>query len=167
MQLPDQHDGQGDDEDGEYTDPADAQQELPVRGLPGLLRGGFFRGLLLFGQPLLLLRLPLELGLAEAQQTLLQNGLRSRVVLEADGKLMDGTDVAVACLLGAEEFGFATMPLISMGCLTSCPHIGRPFDEDWHLEDPAGKDEKVYLEVIREIDDRVKRLIRQLHRESL
>ena len=63
MQLPDQHDGQGDDEDGEYPDPADAQQELPVRGLPGLLRGGFFRGLLLFGQPLLLLRLPLELGL--------------------------------------------------------------------------------------------------------
>ena len=61
--------------------------------------------------------LPLELGLAEAQQTLLQNGLRSRVVLEADGKLMDGTDVAVTCLLGAEEFGFATMPLITMGCL--------------------------------------------------
>ena len=61
--------------------------------------------------------LPLELGLAEAQQTLVQNGLRSRVVLEADGKLMDGTDVAVACLLGAEEFGFATMPLIAMGCL--------------------------------------------------
>ena len=47
----------------------------------------------------------------------MQNGLRSRVVLEADGKLMDGTDVAVACLLGAEEFGFATMPLIAMGCL--------------------------------------------------
>ncbi|WP_346674832.1 glutamate synthase large subunit [Enorma phocaeensis] len=61
--------------------------------------------------------LPLELGLAETQQTLLQNGLRSRVVLEADGKLMDGTDAAVACLLGAEEFGFATMPLIAMGCL--------------------------------------------------
>lgn len=61
--------------------------------------------------------LPLELGLAETQQTLLQNGLRSRVVLEADGKLMDGKDVAVACLLGAEEFGFATMPLIAMGCL--------------------------------------------------
>lgn len=61
--------------------------------------------------------LPLELGIAEAQQTLLQNGLRSRVVLEADGKLMDGKDVAVACLLGAEEFGFATMPLIAMGCL--------------------------------------------------
>ncbi len=61
--------------------------------------------------------LPLELGLAEAQQTLLRNGLRSRVVLEADGKLMDGRDVAIACLLGAEEFGFATMPLVAMGCL--------------------------------------------------
>ncbi len=61
--------------------------------------------------------LPLELGLAEAQQTLLNNGLRSRVVLEADGKLMDGRDVAIAALLGAEEFGFATMPLVAMGCL--------------------------------------------------
>ena len=61
--------------------------------------------------------LPLELGLAETQQTLLRNGLRSRVVLEADGKLMDGRDVAMACLLGAEEFGFATMPLVAMGCL--------------------------------------------------
>ncbi len=61
--------------------------------------------------------LPLEMGLSETQQTLLQNGLRSRVILEADGKLMDGRDVAVACLLGAEEFGFATMPLVAMGCL--------------------------------------------------
>ena len=61
--------------------------------------------------------LPLEMGLAETQQTLMQNGLRSRVVLESDGKLMDGRDVAIACLLGAEEFGFATMPLIAMGCL--------------------------------------------------
>ena len=61
--------------------------------------------------------LPLELGLAETQQTLLMNGLRSRVVLEADGKLMDGRDVAVAALLGAEEFGFATAPLMAMGCL--------------------------------------------------
>jgi glutamate synthase (ferredoxin) len=61
--------------------------------------------------------MPLELGLAEAQQTLLANGLRSRVVLEADGKLMDGRDVAVAALLGAEEFGFATLPLIALGCL--------------------------------------------------
>lgn len=61
--------------------------------------------------------LPLEMGLAETQQTLMQNGLRSRVVLESDGKLMDGRDVAIACLLGAEEFGFATMPLIALGCL--------------------------------------------------
>lgn len=61
--------------------------------------------------------LPLELGLAEAQQTLLRNGLRSRVVLEADGKLLDGRDVAVAALLGAEEFGFATGPLLAIGCL--------------------------------------------------
>ncbi len=61
--------------------------------------------------------LPLELGLAETQQTLLKNGLRSRVMLEADGKLMDGRDVAIACLLGAEEFGFATAPLLALGCL--------------------------------------------------
>lgn len=61
--------------------------------------------------------LPLEIGLAETQQTLLQNGLRSRVVIETDGKLVDGRDVAMVCLLGAEEFGFATMPLIVMGCL--------------------------------------------------
>ena len=61
--------------------------------------------------------LPLELGLAETQQTLLQNGLRSRVVLEADGKMMDGRDVAVAALLGAEEYGFATCVVISLGCL--------------------------------------------------
>ena len=61
--------------------------------------------------------LPLELGLSETQQTLLQNGLRSRVMLEADGKLLTGRDVAIACLLGAEEFGFATAPLIALGCL--------------------------------------------------
>lgn len=61
--------------------------------------------------------LPLELGLAETQQTLVRNGLRSRVVLEADGKLLDGRDVAMAALLGAEEFGFATGVLVSLGCL--------------------------------------------------
>ena len=61
--------------------------------------------------------IPFEIGLAETQQTLLRNGLRSRVVVETDGKLMDGRDVAVAALLGAEEFGFATMPLVAMGCL--------------------------------------------------
>lgn len=61
--------------------------------------------------------LPWELGLAEAHRTLVQNGLRSRVVLEADGKLMTGRDVAIAAILGAEEFGFATAPLITMGCM--------------------------------------------------
>ncbi|PAC37253.1 glutamate synthase large subunit [Caldifermentibacillus hisashii] len=61
--------------------------------------------------------LPWELGLAEAHQTLLLNGLRDRVVLETDGKLMTGKDVVMAALLGAEEFGFATAPLISVGCV--------------------------------------------------
>ena len=61
--------------------------------------------------------LPWELGLADAHQTLIQNGLRSRVTLETDGKLMSGRDVAIAALLGAEEFGFATAPLVTMGCM--------------------------------------------------
>ncbi len=61
--------------------------------------------------------LPWELGLAETHQTLVANGLRSRVVIETDGKLMSGRDVAVAAILGAEEFGFATAPLITMGCV--------------------------------------------------
>jgi glutamate synthase domain-containing protein 2 len=72
--------------------------------------------------------LPWELGLAETHQTLLLNNLRSRIVVECDGKLMTGRDVAVACLLGAEEFGFATAPLITAGCimmrvchLNTCP----------------------------------------------
>ena len=61
--------------------------------------------------------LPWELGLSEAHQTLIRNGLRSRVRLETDGKLMSGRDVAIACILGAEEFGFATAPLVAMGCV--------------------------------------------------
>ncbi|WP_409967999.1 glutamate synthase large subunit [Bengtsoniella intestinalis] len=61
--------------------------------------------------------LPWELGVAEAHQTLIQNGLRNQVIIEADGKLMTGRDVAFACMLGAEEFGFATAPLVVMGCL--------------------------------------------------
>ena len=72
--------------------------------------------------------LPWELGVAETHQTLLRNGLRSRVRVETDGKLMTGRDVAIACMLGAEEFGFATAPLICMGCvmmrvcnLDTCP----------------------------------------------
>ena len=72
--------------------------------------------------------LPWELGLAETHQTLLMNGLRSKVVIETDGKLMTGRDVMVAALLGAEEYGFATAPLVTMGCvmmrvcnLDTCP----------------------------------------------
>ena len=72
--------------------------------------------------------LPWELGVAEAHQTLIMNGLRDKVVLETDGKLMTGRDVAIACMLGAEEFGFATAPLVTMGCvmmrvcnLDTCP----------------------------------------------
>ncbi|MEW7290692.1 glutamate synthase large subunit [Aquimarina sp. 2304DJ70-9] len=72
--------------------------------------------------------LPWELGIAEAQQTLVGNNLRSRIVLECDGQLKTGRDVAVACLLGAEEFGFATAPLVASGCvmmrvchLNTCP----------------------------------------------
>ncbi len=61
--------------------------------------------------------LPWELGLAEAHQSLIANGLRNRVRIETDGKLMSGRDVAVAALLGAEEFGFATAPLVCMGCM--------------------------------------------------
>ncbi|KAJ1657099.1 glutamate synthase [NADH] [Dispira simplex] len=61
--------------------------------------------------------LPWELGLAEAHQTLVLNDLRGRVVLQTDGQIRTGRDVAIACLLGAEEWGFATTPLIAMGCI--------------------------------------------------
>ncbi len=61
--------------------------------------------------------LPWELGLAETHQTLIQNGLRNKVRVETDGKLMSGRDVAIAAILGAEEFGFATAPLVTLGCL--------------------------------------------------
>lgn len=61
--------------------------------------------------------LPWELGLAETHQTLMLNKLRDRVVLETDGKMMNGRDVAIAVLLGAEEYGFSTAPLIVLGCI--------------------------------------------------
>ncbi len=71
---------------------------------------------------------PWELGLAETQQVLVMNDLRSRIRVQADGKLQTGRDVAIAALLGAEEFGFATLPLVAMGCimmrkchLNTCP----------------------------------------------
>ena len=72
--------------------------------------------------------LPWELGLAETHQTLVLNDLRGRIIVQTDGQLRTGRDVAIACMLGAEEFGFATAPLIAMGCimmrkchLNTCP----------------------------------------------
>ncbi len=72
--------------------------------------------------------IPWEMGLSETHQTLMMNGLRDRVVIETDGKLMSGRDVAIAAILGAEEFGFATAPLVTLGCvmmrvcnLDTCP----------------------------------------------
>lgn len=72
--------------------------------------------------------LPWELGLAETHKTLIMNGLRSKVVIETDGKMMTGRDVIIAAMLGAEEYGFATAPLVTMGCvmmrvcnLDTCP----------------------------------------------
>src|SRR5205814_4632773 len=71
---------------------------------------------------------PWELGLAETHHTLLLNDLRSRIVVEVDGQLKTGRDVVIGALLGAEEFGFATAPLVSLGCvmmrvchLNTCP----------------------------------------------
>ncbi len=73
--------------------------------------------------------LPWELGLAETHQTLCKNGLRGQVAIETDGKLMTGRDVAIAAMLGAEEFGFATAPLIAMGCrmMRKCHEDTCPF----------------------------------------
>lgn len=93
--------------------------------------------------------LPWELGLAEAQQTLVMNNLRSRVVLECDGQLKTGKDVAIACLLGAEEFGFATAPLVASGCvmmrachLNTCP-VGVATQNPELRKQFAGKPEHV------------------------
>lgn len=61
--------------------------------------------------------LPWELGIAETQQVLVKNDLRGRIVVQTDGQLKTGRDVAIACLLGAEEFGFATAPLMTLGCI--------------------------------------------------
>ncbi len=93
--------------------------------------------------------MPWELGLAEAQQVLVMNNLRDRVVLEADGQLRTGRDVAIAALLGAEEFGFATAPLIASGCvmmrkchLNTCP-VGVATQDPELRKKFAGKPEHV------------------------
>src|SRR5260221_1218221 len=88
---------------------------------------------------------PWELGLAETHQTLLLNNLRSRIVVETDGQLKTGRDVIVAALLGAEEFGFATAPLVTLGCimmrvchLNTCP-VGVATQDPRLREKLAGK----------------------------
>jgi len=107
--------------------------------------------------------LPWELGLAETQQTLVLNGLRDRIKLQTDGQLKTGRDVVIACLLGAEEFGFATAPLIAMGCimmrkchLNTCP-VGIATQDEELRKKFAGQPEHVMnyfflmAEEIREI----------------
>ncbi len=93
--------------------------------------------------------LPWELGLAETQQTLVLNGLRDRIVVEVDGQLKTGRDVIIGALLGAEEFGFATAPLVVMGCvmmrvchLDTCP-VGIATQNPVLREQFAGKAEHV------------------------
>jgi len=93
--------------------------------------------------------LPWELGLAETHQVLVANDLRSRIIVEVDGQLKTGRDVAIACLLGAEEFGFATAPLIASGCimmrkchLNTCP-VGVATQDPELRKKFAGKPEHV------------------------
>ena len=102
--------------------------------------------------------LPWELGIAEAQQTLVMNDLRSRIVLECDGQMKTGRDVAIACLLGAEEFGFSTAPLIASGCimmrachLNTCP-VGIATQDPTLRKNFKGKPEHVinYMHFIAE-----------------
>ena len=102
--------------------------------------------------------LPWELGIAEAQQTLVINDLRSRIILECDGQMKTGRDVAIACLLGAEEFGFSTAPLIASGCimmrachLNTCP-VGIATQDPELRKNFKGKPEHVinYMHFIAE-----------------
>ena len=93
--------------------------------------------------------MPWELGLAETQQTLVRNGLRSRVVLQADGGMRTGRDVVIAALLGAEEIGASTAPLVALGCimmrvchLNTCP-VGIATQDPELRERFAGKPEHV------------------------
>jgi glutamate synthase (ferredoxin) len=111
--------------------------------------------------------LPWELGLAETHQTLVLNNLRSRIAVETDGQLKTGRDVVIAALLGAEEFGFATAPLVSMGCimmrvchLNTCP-VGVATQDPKLREHFAGKPEHV-VAFMRFIATEVRELMAQL-----
>ncbi len=110
---------------------------------------------------------PWELGLAEAHQTLLLNDLRSRIVVETDGQLKTGRDVAIACLLGAEEFGFATAPLVVLGCilmrvchLNTCP-VGVA-TQDPRLRKNFAGDPAHVVHFMRFIAEEVRELMAQL-----
>ncbi|HET8970224.1 MAG TPA: glutamate synthase large subunit, partial [Candidatus Nanopelagicales bacterium] len=115
---------------------------------------------------------PWELGLAETQQTLLLNGLRDRIVVQTDGQLKTGRDVVIAALLGAEEFGFATAPLVVMGCimmrvchLDTCP-VGVATQNPVLRERFAGKAEHVE-NFFRFIAEQVRELLATLGFRSL
>ncbi len=116
--------------------------------------------------------LPWELGLAEAHQTLIKNGLRSSVVIETDGKLMSGRDVAIAAILGAEEFGFATAPLVAMGCmmmrvcnLDTCP-VGIATQNECLRKRFKGKPEYV-MNFMRYIAEELREIMAKLGVKSL
>ena len=111
--------------------------------------------------------MPWELGLAEAHQTLVMNDLRSRVVLQTDGQLKTGRDVVIAALLGAEEFGFATAPLISLGCvmmrkchLDTCP-VGIATQDPELRKRFAGKPENV-VRYLMHVAEHARRVMAQL-----
>ena len=111
--------------------------------------------------------IPWELGLAETHQTLLMNDLRSRIIVEADGQLKTGRDVVIAALLGAEEFGFATAPLVAMGCimmrvchLNTCP-VGVATQDPELRKRFAGQPEHV-VNFMRMIAQEVRELMAQL-----
>ena len=111
--------------------------------------------------------LPWELGLAETHQTLLLNDLRSRIIVEADGQMKTGRDVVIAALLGAEEFGFATAPLVAMGCimmrvchLNTCP-VGVATQNPELRKLFAGRPEDV-VNFMRMIAEEVRELMAQL-----
>src|SRR4029077_12562507 len=110
---------------------------------------------------------PWELGLAETQQTLVLNNLRSRIYVEADGQLKTGRDVVVAALLGADEFGFATAPLVTLGCimmrvchLNTCP-VGVA-TQDPQLRAKFTGDPQSVVNFMRFIAQEVRELMAQL-----
>ncbi|MTI80299.1 MAG: glutamate synthase large subunit [Firmicutes bacterium] len=111
--------------------------------------------------------LPWELGLAETHQTLVLNNLRDRIVVETDGKLMTGRDVVMATLLGAEEYGFATAPLVALGCvmmrvcnLDTCP-VGVATQNPELRKNFAGKPEYV-VSLMRFIAQEMREIMAQL-----